>query len=245
LASETELTPLDDGFSAGLKDGSVPDAVIVSAVSSAAAGANSNGPGGEVFGTGADLFSFGSARAPARSTAVTAAASPAASDAPAQRDPQIADRNSTSASGEVAEVRVGSIPAVTAPTGGGQELGSAPDARAARVDIENDGWGGSGTPPRYSDLLVEFLPFDRSSLENAIDRFLEGFETLGTELSDMSEPAGLVPALVGTALTAVAAGFTLRQLLARHEDRRSSAEEAEDDLAGFAGFPKSWRLEEA
>jgi hypothetical protein len=176
---------------------------------------------------------------------VTSAASPAASDPPPQRDPQSADKNSTSAGGEVSQVSAGSIHAVTAIPGGGQELRSVAEADAMRVQTENDRGGGSGPSPRYSDLLVEFLPFDRASLENAIDRFLEGFETLGTELTDLREPASLVPALVGTGLTALAVAATLRQQLARQEAKRSSADEAEEELARFAGFPNSWRLEES
>jgi hypothetical protein len=110
------------------------------------------------------------------------------------------------------------------------------------METENKGGGQLGASPRYSDLLVEFLPFDRSSLENAIDRFLERFETVGTEFADWSEPGGLVPAIVGTALTVVAVGVTLRQQLARDEARRSTAEE---ELARFARFPNPWRMEEA
>ena len=44
--------------------------------------------------------------------------------------------------------------------------------------------------PRGSDLLTEFLPFDRATLEDAIDRFLAPLEELGSELAvGRREPA--------------------------------------------------------
>jgi hypothetical protein len=177
--------------------------------------------------------------------AVTAAASPAASNAPAQGNPQFEDKSSASVHGDVPEVRAGSIPAAIVAPGIRRELGSGLNAEAMRVDTENDDGGGLGPSPRYSDLLDGFLPFDRSSLKHGIDRFLRGLETFGTELTDLSEPASVVPALVGTGLAALAAGVTLRQQLARDEAKRSSAEEVEAELARFVGFPNPWRLEES
>jgi hypothetical protein len=194
---------------------------------------------------GADPLGSASARGPAPTISTSATLSSPASDAPAQRDPQVEDKNAMSAGGEVSQVEAGSVPVMAAAPGDGRAVGSGPAAETMRMETESDGGSGLRASPRYSDLLVEFLPFDHTSLDNAIDRFLEGFETLGTELSDWPEPAGVVPGLVGTALTALAAEVALRQQLARHEGKRPSAEDAEDELAGLAVFPNLWRLEES
>jgi hypothetical protein len=244
-SGETPVSPADDGVSAALTDGSVVDEVVASAVSSAGTAAPPSGSVGDISATGADPLGSASARGPAPTMAASATLSSPSSDAPPQRDPWVEGKNSMAAGGEGSHVEAGSIFAVTAVPGYGSEVGSGPVAETIRSETESDGGSGLRASPRYSDLLVEFMPFDRASLENAIDRFLEGFETLGTELGDWPEPAGVVPGLVGTALTALAAEVTLRQQLARNEARRPSAEETEEELAGLAGFPHLWRQEES
>jgi len=113
------------------------------------------------------------------------------------------------------------------------------------MDMETDGGAVKMPLPRFSDLLTEFLPFDRSSLENAIDRFLDRFEGLGAGLTDLREPTNLVPAVAATALTALAAEVALRRLRARDQAKGAPAEDSEEELARFAGFPNLWNLGEA
>jgi hypothetical protein len=131
-------------------------------------------------------------------------------------------------------------PAAAAAPGGAGESGVLAEASATGAAS-----GGVTPLPQYSDLLVEFLPFDRSTLENAIDRFLNRFENLGAELTELSEPSGAVPVVVATALAAVAADFTLRKQRGRDDAKEESAEDPEGELARCAGIPILWRLEES
>jgi hypothetical protein len=108
-----------------------------------------------------------------------------------------------------------------------------------------DGAGGVEMPSlQHSDLLTEFSPFDRSSLKDAIDRLLDQFESLGAELTDLREATNLIPAVAAAALTALAAEVALRRRRARDETAGTPAEDSEEELARFAGFPNLWNLGE-
>jgi hypothetical protein len=126
----------------------------------------------------------------------------------------------------------------------GSEPGTRSETESIAVETD-DGAGSEEVPsPRYSDLLTEFLPFDRSSLENAIDRFLVQVESLGADLADLGEPTSLLPTLTAAALTVLASEVVLRRRRAREEARDVPAEAAEDELTRFAGFPNLWGLGE-
>ncbi len=95
--------------------------------------------------------------------------------------------------------------------------------------------------PRCADLLTEFLPFDRASLEDAIDRFLAPFEELGAGLASWQSPTNLLPAatiVVTVALTSEVA----RRRANRGETTREVGEEA---FAQIPGYPSSWSLGES
>ena len=77
--------------------------------------------------------------------------------------------------------------------------------------------------PRGSDLLTNFLPFDRASLENAIDRFLVEFENLGAELTGRAPATHLVPALAVVTISALATEVARRKRSAM--DRANSFDE--------------------
>jgi hypothetical protein len=127
---------------------------------------------------------------------------------------------------------------------GGWEAGALPETES--LDMEA-GAGDVEMPSlRYSDLLTEFLPVDRSFVENAIDRFLDRFESLGAELTDLRETTNLFPAVAATALTTLAVEVALRRWQARDEDEANGApaEDAEEELARFVGFPNLWSLGE-
>jgi hypothetical protein len=95
--------------------------------------------------------------------------------------------------------------------------------------------------PRSSDLLTDFLPFDRASLEQAIDRFLDRFEVLGTELTDGSSPPGLLPAAAVVATAALATEVVRR----RSRSGQAGTEEGADDPVRFPGYPHAWSYGEA
>jgi hypothetical protein len=83
---------------------------------------------------------------------------------------------------------------------------------------------------RPADLLTEFLPFDRASVENAIDQFLEGFEGLSASLPTDMEVATIMSA--GSFLMAIAAASTMMVVRRRSgpSDRTATDEGMEKAL---------------
>jgi hypothetical protein len=100
-------------------------------------------------------------------------------------------------------------------------------------------------PPRRSDLLTDFIPFDRTSLEHAIDRFLDRFEDLGAELTRSPGPTILFTEVMAVAVALLASKVTLG-LLGRSRDDEAdwAGADAGANLAGFSGLPDPWGMEE-
>ncbi len=232
---QAELTPADEGVSAASASGSVPDALISRALSAGAGVAPSGADS-----TGAGAGSAGLAAAP--NIAVGLAIARPAFDSPLEHAPQTEGLYLSPARAAVSHATIAANPALTGEVLGGWEAGALPETES--LDIET-GAGDVEMPSlRYSDLLTEFLPFDRSFVENAIDRFLDRFESLGAELTDLRETTNLVPAVAATALTTLAVEVALRRWRARDEANGAPAEDAEEELARFAGFPNLWSLGE-
>ena len=94
--------------------------------------------------------------------------------------------------------------------------------------------------PRSSDLLTEFLPFDRASLEDAIDRFLAPLEDLGGELANWSSPTSLLPAATVVATAALASEVLRRRY------RRDDGEDARRGPRPISPvIPTAWSLGES
>jgi hypothetical protein len=94
----------------------------------------------------------------------------------------------------------------------------------------------SAPSPRSAGLLTEFLPFDRASLEDAIDRFLAPLENLGGELLDWRPSPGLVHAAAFVTAATVATEAVRRRL----RIRGASEDAGEEDFARFPGHPSAW-----
>src|SRR5271166_1226905 len=234
-SSQAELTPADEGVGAASASGSVPDALISRALSAGAGVAPSGADS-----TGAGAGSAGLAAAP--NIAVGLAIARPAFDSPLEHAPQTEGLYLSPARAAVSHATIAANPALTGEVLGGWEAGALPETES--LDMET-GAGDVEMPSlRYSDLLTEFLPFDRSFVENAIDRFLDRFESLGGELTDLRETTNLVPAVAATALTALAVEVALRRWRARDEANGAPAEDVEEELARFAGFPNLWSLGE-
>jgi len=213
----------------------VPDALISRALSDgvgvAPSGADSTGEG---------AGSAGLAAAP--NFAVGLAIARPAFDSLLEHAPQTEGLYLSPARAAVFHATIAANPALTGGVLGGCEAGALPETES--LDMKT-GAGDVEMPSlRYSDLLTEFLPFDRSFVENTIDRFLDRFESLGAELTDLRETTNLVPAVAATALTTLAVEVALRRWRARDEANGAPAEDAEEELARFAGFPNLWSLGE-
>jgi hypothetical protein len=96
-------------------------------------------------------------------------------------------------------------------------------------------------PPRCADLVTEFLPFGRASLEGAVDRFLAPFDRLGSELIHWQSPVDLIPAATVVATAALAWEAVRRRARAG----TTAHEEREEDFARFPGYPTAWSLGES
>jgi hypothetical protein len=90
--------------------------------------------------------------------------------------------------------------------------------------------------PRHAGPLTEFLPFDRASLEDAIDRFLAPLEDLGTELVDWRPSPGLVQVAAFVTTATVATEVVRRRLGVR----RATEDAGEEAFARFPGHPSAW-----
>jgi hypothetical protein len=94
---------------------------------------------------------------------------------------------------------------------------------------------------RPADLLTEFQPFDRASVENAIDQFLERFEGMGAGLSTDLESATVMSA--GSTLMAIAAVSTVMIVRRRRRaaDRTATEEGIEKALGRIFNLTHSWK----
>ncbi len=113
----------------------------------------------------------------------------------------------------VSQATIAANPVLIGEVLGDGEAGPLPETESPHL-----GTGGRDAAmpsPRSSDLLTEFLPFDRSFVENAIDGFLDRFESLGAELTDLSETTNLVSVAAATAVTTLAVEVALRRWRAR------------------------------
>jgi hypothetical protein len=94
--------------------------------------------------------------------------------------------------------------------------------------------------PHFADLISSCLPFDRATLERAIDQFLDRFEGLAVNLTHLEESTNLLSAVSAVALSALAAEVILRRRRACDERTGAPAADDGDGLAGLPGLPNSW-----
>jgi hypothetical protein len=104
---------------------------------------------------------------------------------------------------------------------------------------------GAGDEPRpsfqYADLLTEFLPFDRATLEHAIDTFLEPLADLGSEWASGSPSTSLIATATLVVTTSLAAEVVRRRVLGG----QPTVVEGDEDLGRFPGYVSAWELGES
>jgi hypothetical protein len=167
-------------------------------------------------------------------------------------------RNPILTAGTASPWRVGmSIVSPTSPTFVGESLGlvGAPrrvvqrpalDPPADTVDGETAVPDELPTSPSFgAGLHDRFSPFDRSTLEQALDRFLDQLGEIDEELYHLGEPGNLIPQVI-----AAATALSIAEALRRRTGRRweEAVVVVGDDEASFAsqpGLPGRWDSEES
>jgi hypothetical protein len=91
--------------------------------------------------------------------------------------------------------------------------------------------------PQRADLLSHFLPFDRSVLEDALDRFLDSYAGLGAAMSGGTGPLSVVPALMALAVSILACDVALHLRRSRGDGRLA---EGDAGPLHFPGLPGLW-----
>jgi hypothetical protein len=114
--------------------------------------------------------------------------------------------------------RQGPLPSTELPTRG--------SARGESTSAGDRTDGDGAQAPHRSDLLTDFLPYDRAALEQAIDRFLARCDDLGAELARANGPADLLTEILAVAVAITAAKVGLR-LFGRPRDDESGLADAD------------------
>jgi hypothetical protein len=99
--------------------------------------------------------------------------------------------------------------------------------------------------PDRLDPIIDFNPLTRAPLEQAIDRFLGRFESLGTGLSRTwaMDDLFLEIVAVGTVLCASELAYRVLRRSTK-EDAALAAVDVEGRLGAFSSLPDSWSVEE-
>jgi len=108
-------------------------------------------------------------------------------------------------------------PADRAATADSQDSALALEIGGGEVPTSADGLNLEFSPPddtapapTHADLMTDFLPIDRATLEKAIDHILENFEGLGVGLTDLKFLEGLVLPVAGSAAVVLGAGAVIK-----------------------------------
>jgi hypothetical protein len=94
--------------------------------------------------------------------------------------------------------------------------------------------------PRYADLVFDFLPFDRATIEVAVDRFLDQWENIAAEVTQFEPSSAL---LTGASVVAIATltSVAINRRRRLHEDGQGSrTEDREEELTLLRSLPNSW-----
>lgn len=86
-----------------------------------------------------------------------------------------------------------------------------------------------------ADVLASCTPFDKATIEGAIDQLLVQLDELDLGLTELSETVGFFPTLIGAAVTITVAGGVRRRLRGQRE-RKFAWLDAEEDMF-FPGLP--------
>jgi hypothetical protein len=94
--------------------------------------------------------------------------------------------------------------------------------------------------PQVADLISDFLPFDRATLERAIDQFLGQFESLAAELAHLEASTNLLPVMSAAVMTTMAYEVVILQRRVRDERANATTGDKEEGFTALPGLPNSW-----
>jgi hypothetical protein len=94
--------------------------------------------------------------------------------------------------------------------------------------------------PLARDLVSDFLPFDRATLERAIDQFLEESGGLSGKLARLETSTSVLPVVTLVGMTVIASQVVIRQRRLRDERAGMSANDSEQCSGGLPRLPNSW-----
>jgi hypothetical protein len=119
-----------------------------------------------------------------------------------------------------------------------------PPLDLAQPSIESVGQQTVSDVPRAADLLTSFLPYDRATVETAIDAFLERIDGLGAGLTEFVDLGQTVPGIVAVAVVTTAASTVMitRQRRRTANQKPNSRLQAALDL--FSSPSNLWKLGE-
>jgi hypothetical protein len=113
------------------------------------------------------------------------------------------------------------------------------DAGRPEIDLPSDEGAGVDRDlpdPQRADLLSHFLPFDRSMLEDALDRFLDSSAGLGAAKSGGTGPLSVVPALLALAISILACDIALHLRRSRGDERLAEGDAGPFHFPGLPGL---------
>jgi len=106
------------------------------------------------------------------------------------------------------------------------------------------GNAGEVPPPQGAGLIADVLPFDRASLEQAIERFFDGFEDLASGPAGWRGSPGPIRALL-MLVVATTAEAAWRRLRRASDDAKAEHERGPEEpmvLPAFPELPGSWSM---
>jgi hypothetical protein len=231
-----DATAADDSSSPGsveLATSSGPSATATSASLATTSGGAPAGPAGLAQGSVAPAASAGRPTAAVRAAAEEGAASGPA--APTVADPRSASWPAETAS--VARVHAATLEARGVATDDRPPAATPADESGEAAAEEGEGATASEAPA-HADLATSFLPFDRASVERAIDEFLDHFDRLGNGLTDLGVAAHLAPGVVSLAAAALVSHVALKRR-GRGDDWRTGGD-AEAPLQKLSSLSVLW-----
>jgi hypothetical protein len=236
--SVVDATPSDEGGTLRTVEAPAPEEWGGGGVQ-VIAGVTSTGPAAESIGSGALSSSPVGATSPSVAAIVATPRSGPPSDAASSVEPVTDGGLLMNVGGSIPRTAMSIDPSAVH-----RILAIVEKAEAAAVDgdvIDMRAPQEATPSPRSADLLTDFLPFDRASLEDAIDRFLAPLEDLGVELANWRPSTGLIQAAAFVATATVATEVVRRRL----RGGEAAEEDADGAFARYPDHPWAWSLGES